>query len=102
MMVRRYTAVQEPERVIAAREAIGVRGARRSARASAGARGGIRSVIDPSTISAENATVSDRVGCGCTVSAMSVALAPISSASTVSEIRSPALDADDSGAEHPL
>jgi hypothetical protein len=53
-------------------------------------RGGIRSVIDPSTISAENATVSDRVGCGCTVSAMSVAFAPISSASTVSEIRSPA------------
>ena len=54
------------------------------------AAGEIRSVIDPSSSSAASAIVSDSVGCGWTVSAMSSALAPISSASTVSEIRSPA------------
>ena len=46
----------------------------------------VRSVIVPSAISAAKPTVSDSVGWGWMVSAMSSALAPISSASTVSAI----------------
>jgi hypothetical protein len=53
----------------------------------------------PSDISAANATVSDRVGCGCTVRPMSSASAPISIASAASAIRSPAFGADDAAAE---
>ena len=64
-------------------------------------RGGIRSVIVPSAISAANATVSDSVGCGWIVSAMSSASAPISSACTVSAISSPALTPTMPGAEQP-
>jgi hypothetical protein len=44
----------------------------------------------PSNISAANATVSDRVGRGCTVRPMSSAYAPISIANAASAIRSPA------------
>ena len=48
------------------------------------------SVIDPSAISAVKNTVSDNVGCGWIVRPMSSASAPISSASTVSAMSSPA------------
>ena len=41
-----------------------------------------RSVIVPSAISAAKLKVSGRVGCGCTVSAMSSMSAPISNTST--------------------
>ncbi len=64
-------------------------------------RGGGRSVT-PRATSAANPTVSDSVGCGWMVSAMSSASAPISSAWTTSAISSPAPDADDPGPEHPL
>ena len=51
--------------------------------------GAMRSVMVPSNISAANATVSDRVGCGCTVRPVSSVSAPVSIASAASAIRLP-------------
>ena len=79
------------------------RGAQRAAaRRALAAAGEMRSVIVPSSSSAASAIVSDSVGCGWTLRAMSSALAPISSASTASEMRSPAPTPDDARAEQPL
>ena len=71
------------------REPVG--GALRSVVAYLRFRGGIRSVMVPSNISAAKATVSDSVGCGWMVRLTSSASAPISMASPTSAIRSPAL-----------
>ena len=60
------------------------------------------SVIEPSAISAVKNTVSDSVGCGWMVRPMSSASAPISRASTVSAISSPALMPTMSRAEDAL